>query len=80
VKIQNENTMGATGWCLDVHDLAVSKLAAGREKDLAYVEVMVRRRLVSAPTLQERLASTPGLTDEGKTLAKARLARWNGEE
>ena len=32
VSIRNENTHGATGWCLEVHDLAVSKLAAGREK------------------------------------------------
>ena len=32
---------GAIGWCLEPHDLAVSKLAAGREKDMAFVEVMV---------------------------------------
>jgi hypothetical protein len=31
VPIHNENTGGATGWCLEVHDLAVSKLVAGRE-------------------------------------------------
>lgn len=30
--LSNENTGGATGWCLDPHDLAYSKLAAGREK------------------------------------------------
>ena len=28
VPICNENTGGATGWCLDVHDLAASKLVA----------------------------------------------------
>jgi hypothetical protein len=36
IPVTNENTQGATGWCLDVHDLAYSKLAAGREKDLSY--------------------------------------------
>src|SRR5215207_2005550 len=35
VRLHNDNTMGATGWCLEPHDLAVSKLAAGREKDRA---------------------------------------------
>ncbi len=33
--LSNENTGGAIGWCLDPHDLAISKLAARREKDLA---------------------------------------------
>lgn len=32
VPINNENTGGAIGWCLDVHDLALSKLVAGRDK------------------------------------------------
>jgi hypothetical protein len=31
VAVRNANTRGATGWCLEVHDLIVSKLAAGRE-------------------------------------------------
>jgi hypothetical protein len=35
VKVCNENTAGAVGWCLDPHDIAFSKLAARREKDLA---------------------------------------------
>lgn len=26
VRIENENTMGVRGWCLEAHDLAVSKL------------------------------------------------------
>ena len=34
VPIHNENTGGATGWCLEVHDLAASKLVAGREGTL----------------------------------------------
>lgn len=33
VPVENVNTGGATGWCLDVHDLAISKLVAGRERD-----------------------------------------------
>ncbi|MCE2476106.1 MAG: hypothetical protein J4F47_11235 [Alphaproteobacteria bacterium] len=35
-KIQNPNTKGATGWCIDVHDIAIAKYVAGREKDQRY--------------------------------------------
>ena len=53
--IRNENTGGATGWCLDVHDLAVSKLAAGRDKDLAFVRVLVQHGMADVDVIQERL-------------------------
>ena len=36
--IQNANTNGATGWCIEVHDIAIAKYAAGREKDLRNTE------------------------------------------
>jgi len=39
IPIRNQNTRNATGWCLEVHDLAVSKLVAGREKDVEYIIV-----------------------------------------
>ena len=34
--IRNPNTNGATGWCIEVHDIAIAKYAAGRDKDLRY--------------------------------------------
>lgn len=76
VKVENENTRGAVGWCLEVNDLAVSKLAAGREKDLAFVECMLRHKLIDADIVHARLAQTSRLTEEGKQLAIARLGRW----
>ena len=45
--LANDNTGGPTGWCLEVHDLAVSKLVAGREKDLDFLRVLVRERVVN---------------------------------
>lgn len=45
VRISSENTGGAIGWCLDVHDLAFSKLAAGRPKDLEFVGNLLRYKL-----------------------------------
>jgi hypothetical protein len=57
VPIHNENTAGATGWCLEVHDLAISKLVAGREKDLAFLRVLLRERMAAVPVLRERLSA-----------------------
>ena len=45
VRISSENTGGAIGWCLEVHDLAYSKLAAGRPKDLEFVGNLLRHKL-----------------------------------
>jgi hypothetical protein len=44
VRINNENTCGATGLCLDPHDLAAAKLAAGREKDVDFVKTLLRKK------------------------------------
>jgi len=59
VPVHNPNTRGATGWCLEPHDLVISKLVAGREKDLRFVEVAVRHGLVDRATLLDRLGRTP---------------------
>ncbi|HXN16386.1 MAG TPA: DUF6036 family nucleotidyltransferase [Usitatibacter sp.] len=40
VPIRNANTRNVTGWCLEVHDLALSKFVAGRHKDLEYTRAM----------------------------------------
>jgi len=59
VPLSNENTGGATGWCLDPHDLAFSKLAARRQKDLVFVAALLRHKLVR-PSRIERLIETVG--------------------
>ncbi len=50
--LTNENTGGATGWCLEPHDLAISKLAARREKDIAFVAALLRFKMVRQTRLQ----------------------------
>jgi hypothetical protein len=74
VPLANDNTGGATGWCLEVHDLAVSKLVAGREKDLDFVRVLVRARMGDPTVLQERVTM---LSDVGgvRNLVRSRLSR-----
>ncbi|MBM4270282.1 MAG: hypothetical protein FJ144_27365 [Deltaproteobacteria bacterium] len=59
VVLRNENTRGATGYCLEVHDLLVSKAVAGREKDRAFIREAIRHGMVDLQTLLERLEQTP---------------------
>jgi hypothetical protein len=58
VVVQNPNTRGAKGMCLEVHDLVVSKYVAGREKDRRFVRAAAAHRLVDRATLLERLERT----------------------
>ena len=80
IAVNNANTRGATGWCLEVHDLLVSKLAAGRDKDLEFVCEAIAQELAQEAILVARLDSTPMDTaerDRIKTRARAyfRVAR-----
>lgn len=58
VPIRNANTRGATGWCLEIHDLLIAKAVAGREKDRVFVRDVARHRLVDEATARARLATT----------------------
>jgi hypothetical protein len=58
VRVENANTGGYVGLCLEVHDLALSKYVAGREKDLEFTRVLARNRMTSKKVLLKRLAAT----------------------
>jgi hypothetical protein len=47
------------GWCLEVHDLAIAKYSAGREKDLEFTAALARHSMVDRDVLEQRLAATP---------------------
>jgi hypothetical protein len=78
IAVRGAGTRGATGWCLETHDLAVSKLVAGRPKDLDFVAALARHGLLDETKLWDRLAVTP-LSDEQRAAAaligRAALAR-----
>lgn len=60
-----------SGWCLEPHDLMLSKLARGSERDWQFVEASLRHHLVDVPILQERLQLMP---DSHRELVRPRLA------
>lgn len=74
VVIQNENTRGAKGLCLEVHDLLVSKTIAGREKDLAFLQAAAQHRMADPEILIRRLA-TVEVEPEVRKAARAAIER-----
>jgi hypothetical protein len=49
------STRGNTGWCVEAHDLAASKLAAYREKDRDFARVLLTEDMINAQILKERI-------------------------
>lgn len=58
VRIDNENTNGVAGLCLDVHDLAISKYVASRPKDREFTRELARQTMTRHQTLKQRLHET----------------------
>ena len=72
VEIRNDNTRQVTGRCLDPHDLAVSKLVAGREKDIEFLAEMVRSSILDEKIIIQRIALLP----PNETTPADLLDRW----
>jgi hypothetical protein len=72
VVVSGENTRFVRGWCLEVHDLAIAKLVAGREKDLEFVESLHRYRMAEGAILLARLALT-AMNAEIRSLVETRI-------
>ncbi len=73
VAVRGPGTRGAVGWCLEPHDLVVSKLVAGRPKDLDYAAAAVQHGLV-VPARLRALAAALAL----RAAVDARVARLGG--
>jgi hypothetical protein len=71
VVVQNENTRGVRGLCLEVHDLLVAKAIAGRDKDFAFLADAAKHRLADVEVLLDRLTTVEA---EPAALENARAA------
>ena len=75
VAVENANTNGIRGLCLDPADLAISKLAAGRPKDLDFVRVLLREKIVLPRILRERIDQVARLGEAAKAALQQIVAR-----
>ena len=72
---------GARGWCLEPHDVAASKLAAGRQKDYEFAAALLDEGLLELAVPAERLEQLPrervlpGFLRKAQTWVSARADR-----
>jgi hypothetical protein len=74
VPVRGPATRGATGWCLEVHDLVLSKYVPFREKDEHFIRQAIHHGLVEQETLLARLPRMP-IDPERAHLIGARIER-----
>lgn len=71
IAVTGPGTRGATGWCLERHDLVAAKLIAGREKDIVFFRALQSAGLVDPKQIEERLKTTPDVDDQVRQRALA---------
>lgn len=74
VEIRNDNTRHVAARCLEPHDLAVSKLVAGREKDRGFVSEMSKHGMIDEDLLLERIVRL-SVSPQEKTAIRERWLR-----
>ena len=75
VSIENANTAGIVGLCLEVNDLAVSKYIAGRPKDLDFTRELAKHAMTNPDTLIERVKETDISAHQLRSIVLARIGR-----
>ncbi|MEU1360757.1 hypothetical protein ABZ356_13045 [Micromonospora zamorensis] len=71
VLVESQSTQPGRGYTLEPHDCVVSKLVAGREKDHAFANALIRAGLIDPAVAAERIE----LVDVD-TVVLARLKGW----
>jgi hypothetical protein len=74
-RIQNANTGDRVGYCLDVLDLFLSKVAAGREKDREFCMALFEHGYVTPGQALKMVASLP-VGDKAQRTLRATIRRW----
>lgn len=70
VRLDSEGTGGTIGLCVSPEDLAVSKLLAGREKDIEFVRAMLRAGMVTEAAIR---SLAPELSPDHAVLLNTKL-------
>jgi hypothetical protein len=74
-RVQNENTDGRVGYCLDVIDLFLAKAVAAREKDREFCIALVTYGHATMDMALSLVPTMPLDVNEQRTL-RARIRRW----
>ena len=61
IRYETPNTNGVVAWCLEIHDLWISKAIASRRKDIEFCAALIAEDLVDTDTLVCRLDEVGGI-------------------
>ena len=61
IRYETPNTNGVVAWCLEIHDLWISKAIASRHKDIEFCAALIAKDLVNTDTLVCRLDDVDGI-------------------
>lgn len=78
VRYETASTNGVVAWCLELHDLWISKAIAGRDKDRDFCRALLRERRVDPMQLAARLATVPDLAPTTSKRVESRIEAWSG--
>ena len=73
VRFETPATGGVVAWCLDPHDLWISKAIAGRDKDLGFCRALLELGVVDGEELSRRLAHVGSIDDRVRTVVQGRI-------
>lgn len=67
IRYETPSTNGVVAWCLEIHDLWISKAVALRPKDIEFCTALVAEELVAIFTLHNRLEDVAEIDDERRS-------------
>lgn len=74
-RVQNGNTNGRVGYCLDVLDLFLAKAVAGRKNDRDFCMALFERGYVALAQVLALVPSMP-IDDKRQRALRATIRRW----
>ena len=78
IRYETPNTNGVVAWCLEIHDLWISKAVASRRKDIEFCTALLAEDLVNTDTLVGRLEGVDGLEPERNVHVAGLIERLSG--
>jgi len=76
VRFEIAATQGVVAWCLEPHDLWISKMIAGRRKDLEFGRALMERGIVEPKELISRLEHLD-VKEPERTRIAGKIAAWS---
>jgi hypothetical protein len=76
VRLQTAGTRGVIAWCLEPHDLWISKMITGRPKDLEFGRALLEKSIVDSGKLSGRLGHV-ALRDSVRERIAGKITAWS---